>query len=334
MGGNAPDLQSVCEHLIVSPEALSSMTQALIQHRGLLFLEDLVAAYGYELPPSVVDQARQRSRAFDELVGGERWQSDAAAVVSLHEHRPKPDGSQFKRVAEQLLRIRSERGDTLFWPWLDSFKGRPADKKAANKFLLGAILDWQIPANRAWDNAERFAEGIFGDPDDLWQAIVAVPQSEWDSMWKAYALHRFRVGHTRVWKIAQRIVVHYRGDARLIWEGQNIAAVLDRLSNLEVGEQISRMVAGALLDTGQIEGIGDVKADRHVCRVLGRVLRGFSVSPAEATALARQIFPENPWVLDRPLFLIGKEICVATHPLCHHCGLRPDCVYHRQHQAR
>lgn len=36
-----------------------------------------------------------------------------------------------------------------FWPWLSTLNGRRSDKKSANKFMLGAILDYQVRADQA-----------------------------------------------------------------------------------------------------------------------------------------------------------------------------------------
>jgi hypothetical protein len=50
--------------------------------------------------------------------------------------------------------------------------------------MLGCILDYRMTYERAWDNAQRFAEEILGDPDDLWDEIVAIPQHEWNDRWE------------------------------------------------------------------------------------------------------------------------------------------------------
>jgi len=235
--------------------------------------------------------------------------------------------SKFQAVAEILLEHRGP--DEGFWLWLA--EGKPTSKKDANKFLLGSILDYQILAKRAWENARRLSEAILGDPEDLWHRIASFPQSEWMAKREEYSLHRFPKAHERVWRIGSAIVVHYDGDARRIWEGQPPGVVLDRLNWLRVGEQISRMIVGALIDTGQIEGSVDVKADAHVRRVLGRLLRGRPFTPQEASAAVeatRRMHPENPWLLDRPLYLLGKRVCRAADPRCSSCYARSECTFY------
>ena len=69
---------------------------------------------------------------------------------------------------------RDQEGFQGVWPWLTeiSATGRSSrDKILANKFMLGAILDYQICAEKAWENARRLAEDILGDPKQLWIAI-------------------------------------------------------------------------------------------------------------------------------------------------------------------
>ena len=187
-------------------------------------------------------------------------------------------------------------------------------------------------AETAWANAKNLAENILGDPDDLWGRITTVSLDQWNSKRKQYSLHRFPKGHERVYTIGKRLVAQYGADARTIWEGQSIDATLHRLNDIGVGQQISRMVVGALIDAGLLHGKGDVKADIHVRRVLGRLLKGseFTVDEARlAVDTTRRMHPANPWLLDRPLYRLGKSICVASNPRCPDCFMQSACAYSR-----
>ncbi len=165
--------------------------------------------------------------------------------------------SKSQRVAKLLLNNRKD-DDIEFWLGKN---GQIADKKSANKFLLSSILDYQIRTETAWENARRLAEDILGDPDDLWGCITSNSKSQWISKWNEYSLHRFPKAHERIWRIGNEIVTRYDSDARKIWADQTPVIVLERLNQLRVGEQIARMIIGALCDTRQIVGSGDVKAD-------------------------------------------------------------------------
>src|SRR5258706_12857507 len=166
-------------------------------------------------------------------------------------------------VAQILLKNRGGE-DAVVWRWLKP--NQPISMKDANKFLLACILDYQIRAKTAWGNAKRLSENILGDPDQLWDEVTSVKLPEWQSKWKEYSLHRYPKGHERVWTIGRRIVRQYDGDARKIWDTHSIEETLDRLTDLRVGEQISRMVVCALIDTGHLKGQGDGKGDSHVGR--------------------------------------------------------------------
>ncbi|MCX6071382.1 MAG: hypothetical protein NTU91_11080 [Chloroflexi bacterium] len=230
------------------------------------------------------------------------------------------------RIAELLIERRDT--DTSFWRWLAP--GRQPSRKDANKFLLACMLDYQLLAATAWNNAQRLAESILGDPEDLWETITAMSLEDWQSRRKEYSLHRFPKGHERVYVIGRRVANLYGGDARLIWRDQTMEAVLYRLNDIGMGPQISRMVVGALFDTGQLEGKSDVKADIHVRRVLGRLLNGREYAPdevAKVTDATRALYPANPWLLDRPLYRLGKSVCRLSTPICASCHMNAVCAY-------
>lgn len=248
-------------------------------------------------------------------------------------------------IAAALLQFRDLliKREDVFWPFLEPLNGQPADKRNANKFFLACIVDYQQKADRAWEQAKRFVEVEMGDPPDIWRAIFARHETEtdWLQAKAQYGLHRWDKAHLRVYRIGQKLIDKYDGDARLIWQSATRDEVLFRLSELRVGPQISQMVVGALRDTGQIERSADLKADVHVCRVLGRIVTGSMMTPESATQIARQLNPEAPWLLDRPLFVLGTKsdfstaaaagCCAAGAPACHRCfpAVREICAYRR-----
>ena len=156
-------------------------------------------------------------------------------------------------------------------------------------------------------------------------------KEEWMDKFHEYSIHRYPKAHERVWRIGSDLIRLYGGDARNIWNGQTIQILLDRLNEIKVGEQIARMIVGALCDTNQIIGVSDVKADIHVRRVLGRILKGDKLSSEEATAETRKLFPENPWILDQPLYWLGKNVCLSK-PKCYECYLQRECTYFKAYQ--
>src|SRR5438093_13009704 len=147
-----------------------------------------------------------------------------------------------QKISQLLLR-NGPKLDVDFWYWLKP--NQQPSLKDANKFFLACILDYQIPAERAWDNARRLAVDILKDPEKLWYEITKLTLSDWMAKLKEYSLHRFPKGQERVWNIGKRLAQEYDGDARRIWQNQSIDAIMYRLNDLGVGEQISRMVVGA-----------------------------------------------------------------------------------------
>lgn len=257
--------------------------------------------------------------------------SQGPALPGYQDHTKMDDRDN--QVATALLSFRNRLvgGSDAFVPFLDPLNGRPADQRTANMFFLACISDYRQKADRAWEQARRFVEETMGDPEDIWRAIVKRHPIEidWMKAKSMYGLHYLRQGHRRVYRIGRQIIDRYDGDARRIWESATRDEVLQRLTRLQVGPQISQMVVGILQDTRQIAWAADVKADVHVSRVLGRIVCGTPASPNEAMLLARRLKPDAPWLLDRPLFVLGSKshsyagreggCCSAAAPECHRC---------------
>ncbi len=226
------------------------------------------------------------------------------------------------------------------WGEISKYPGQVCPKRAANTFLLCCLLDYQIKGGRAWENGERLVrelrdpEDKLRDPEDIWATITAFSEKAWESKFKELGLHRYPAAHKRLWRIGREICSYFDGDASKIWQNSSAFDVLCRLNYIGAGEQISRMIVGALRDVGQIQvqGKGDVKADVHVCRVIGRVFFGAQASPETATEVTRQLNPDDPWQMDRTLWTVGSAFCHATKTDCPHCFLSTECM-HAQTQS-
>lgn len=234
------------------------------------------------------------------------------------------------RVAD-LLRNHGE--GTEDWGEISKYPGQVCPKRVANTFLLCCLLDYQIKADRAWESGGRLVrelrdpEDKLRGPEEIWATITAFTEEAWKLKFKELSLHRYPAAHKRLWRIGREICSYFDGDASRIWQDSRPFDVLCRLNYIGAGEQISRMIVGALRDVGQIGGKGDVKADVHVCRVIGRVFLGEQKAPEIATAFARQLNPSDPWQMDRTLWLVGSTFCHATKPNCSQCYLSTECAY-------
>jgi endonuclease III len=229
------------------------------------------------------------------------------------------------QIAPLLL---ANRGEGTDWGEYASPDHKPWSQKFANEFLLCSLLDYQIPSSKAWANGYRLIKEILGDPDDVWKSITSASEDEWASRRAEYNLHRFPAAHNRLWRIGKRICGRYDGDARRIWINRDPQSVLQTLWDIGAGDQISRMIVGALRDCGEIKAdASDVKGDIYVRRVLGRALTGDIVDAETAVKLARELHPADPWQLDAQLWQIGSAYCTAKHPKCGGCYLAPHCIY-------
>ena len=263
--------------------------------------------------------------------------------------------TKYARVRKLLEGCESHFAD-YSWPWLSDLPGS-VDKKGANKFLLGARIDYGISADRAWKNAEILAETVLGDPDDLWPAINGMGLDALEAAFRGEhlgkACRRCAEGHDivrrptpsgapdrhkalhmwpnktagHVWKMAHVIMDRYGGDSRKLWEGRETGEILSRLADATFGPELSRMVAGALSDTGQVKGKGRLKADLNVTRVIGRVFAGSKATPGETHAITDIMEPGNSWKFDGRLFILGQYTCTSKYPNCSECCLKGECVY-------
>lgn len=242
--------------------------------------------------------------------------------------------NNLQQIAALLLEHRDSGTD---WGKISSYKRGECPKRIANRFLICCLLDWQWDADLAWKRGEHLADELEkrGDPDDLWARISSFSKEEWDSKYEEFGRpHRFHRGYQRLWSIANDMCTRYEGDARNIWSGKSSFETLVHLWALGAGDQISRMIVGALRDCDQIEGdSGDVKADLHLRRVLGRAVYGEEIRATEAAKVIQltRNLNADPWKLDLPLWNIGKSYCRPTSPNCPNCYLRLHCVYYQQH---
>lgn len=241
-------------------------------------------------------------------------------------------------AGELLARREHEPKDPLKW-WgeiaIYTSKEEAEQKRIANAFLLSCLLDYR--RREKFDDSGVAVSKFFSENpefrDDVWRKICETPYETWCS--KKYKLHRESKPHNRLWGIAEAITYWFGGDARLIWKDRDAFSTLTRLYWLGAGEQISRMIVGALKDCGHVEGKCDPKADVRLCRVIGRFIRGDGIDPASAfTAIriCREIHPSDPWELDGPLWLLG-ETCTDAKPKCTECGLNERCRYFQTGQA-
>jgi hypothetical protein len=247
--------------------------------------------------------------------------------------------NQLHPVAQLLIDNRNNedrRENDDVWG-IEGYYGRELPQDIANRFLLCCLIDYRLDANDAWKRGEQFFNGLNNDESkrELWKMIAETPHEVWisEEKFRTCKLHWMHPAHNRLWSIAHCICIFFNGDARRIWQNSTTFDVLCRLYYIGAGEQISRMIVGALKDCGQISGRGDVKADVHVCRVLGRVFDGKDFTPVAAVNQARKLYPADPWKLDGPLWYLVRNVCDSTSPRCKGCYLSSNCKYAQEHPS-
>ncbi len=238
------------------------------------------------------------------------------------------------QIAKSLI----DHRETQDWGEIAKKHGDECTKEIANEFLLCCLIDYRSVARDAWNRGHRYFEGLDAEHKcELWRIIADTPKEDWISKenFDKCKLHWMRPAHNRLWQIAINICAFFEGDARKIWKDGTLFDILCRLYYIGAGDQISRMIVGALKDCGQISSDkSDVKADVHVCRVLGRVFDGKAISPAAAVSIARKMYPADPWYLDSPLWELGQKRCNSESPKCVGCYLQSQCKYAQEHSLR
>ncbi len=196
-------------------------------------------------------------------------------------------------------------------------------------FLLGVLFTQGIPAERAWAAPYLLKERLghldlmrLASEEDAVAAAVANPP----------ALHRF-VGTMPRWVVsgARRLLAEYGGDASRIWpDGAHVADVTRRLLAFDgIGEKKAAMAVGILLRHFRVPLTGlactTVAYDVHVRRVF---LRSGLITADTADSVrgaAKVVCPDSPATLDLAAWLIGRETCRPTAPLCDDCRLGAVC---------
>ena len=173
-------------------------------------------------------------------------QDDAEDVESKEDEEDAP---------EEESEDESEDEEEDEWPWLTELEGRPASKKNANKFMLGALMNYWMKPEVSWNNAETLAEDILEDPDDLWDILADKSDADIKALFTGPpALHRFlKMIPEMVREVAINVVKEYDGDSRKIWEDQDVSDILQRLHAVGVKKQTSALILWALRESGQIK---------------------------------------------------------------------------------
>ena len=258
--------------------------------------------------------------------------SDPGPSTSAPPHTAEAIPGNKQAVAEALLEYAASyevpRGEPL--PPLTPDKEADAFVRADPfAFLLAVIFDQGIPYERAW-RAPLDLRGRLGQLDPV--SIVSDPAAVGYAVQKAPALHRY-VNNMPSWIVAaaDRVVRDYQGDASRIWSDHPTAEKLQgRLLAFEgIGPKKAAMAVELLerhlgVPIRMMEG-SDIAYDIHVRRVFLRTGLADRDDPGHMIAVARELHPARPGMLDDPAWRIGKLWCHAREPECSDCRIAHAC---------
>jgi len=196
-------------------------------------------------------------------------------------------------------------------------------------FLLGVIFDEGIKAERAWQAPYELRKRL-GHLDpwrmrrqlaEIRAAVTGTPM-----------LHRYReIMAAATERAADRVCEDYDGNASAIWAPGSSAADVERrlLAFHRIGPKKAAMAVELLVSHLGVE-LDDltgtnVAYDVHVRRVFLRTGLVDVDSIEHVTAVGRRLHPERPGFIDLPTWLIGREWCRPTTPLCGACPLTHEC---------
>lgn len=242
----------------------------------------------------------------------------------------------YDRLVQLLMdeRTRLRSGPASAWAVLTPLQGHEISRAAANEYLLYCQLEFRMHTGLAEQSARRVIAAFGDSGTDLWHAIAGMEVDQWTRLARELALHRFvRTRANAVRQVAGRMVNHFDGNALTVWSSRDPETTLCNLAGtLRIGPQLARMCVLGLLEHGLLDGDGDVKADVHVCRVLGRAVHGVPFLIADTHRVQetlREMKPQQKWLLDLPLWAIGRQHCHASNPVCTACPIRAECRYAR-----
>ena len=213
--------------------------------------------------------------------------------------------------------------------------------QGANSFLIGVLLDRQIPWKNAWAAGKRIAKSVQGKVSEaeFWKSLTDLSQEEIEGFmhygWGGKPFHRFWKDMAKnLWECAKRIERKYAGDPRNIWKGErSISEIRECFEELPgFGLVLSRMAVLILVyDCGLLGGKSslrelDIKLDVHLKRVFKRTgLVSENPSIDDFLEAARKLNPDFPGALDLPAWRISWNFCHPQKPKCEECPLNGVC---------
>ena len=198
-------------------------------------------------------------------------------------------------------------------------------------FVLGCVMDKQIPAHRAWAIPYNISVEFSRFDIDF---LTNISLDEYKKLFNEKKYHRFNDKCAEdFYEAVHKIKNEYDGNASKIWsDNPSSKEVVSRFLEFKgVGPNIAAMAAKILATQFKIEmseySSIDVSLDVHVVRVMKRLFFDDDATDEQIKTKAREINPEFPGIIDSICFDIGRQYCRPENPKCDQCPLLKECKY-------
>jgi endonuclease III len=204
-------------------------------------------------------------------------------------------------------------------------------EKYPHIFVLGCIMDLQIPAERAWNIPCIIAKEC-GSPG--FENFLSLDLNRLNAIFSGKRLHRFNSKMAdNFHKAIRKIHTDYQDNAANIWLAgrPGCREVIDRFAQFHgVGQKISTMATNILVREFKVplENVHeiDISVDSQVKKVYRRMgLVPAGASNEEIIGAARKIYPSYPGLADSIIWEIGRNWCKTDLSGCGECYLEEWC---------
>ena len=202
-------------------------------------------------------------------------------------------------------------------------------------FVLGCIMDRQIPAEKAWNIPYEISKICGGTG---FSNFATLNLDSLKAIFNEKKLHRFndQMG-TNFFCAIQKIKSEYGAVASRIWTDDSppCSEVIERFADFPgVGQKISTMATNILVREFKVplrnQNEIDISVDSQIEKVFKRI--GFvpeNASKQQIIEAARKIYPEYPGLIDSVVWELGRQWCKSDFSLCYKCFLNDYCPKNR-----
>jgi endonuclease III len=198
-------------------------------------------------------------------------------------------------------------------------------------FVLGCVMDRQIPAEKAWNIPYIIAQKCGGIKFENFSSLTL---EDLKSIFTEKRLHRFNEQMANYLFQAIRIIhTDYEDNAANIWlKGQpDCKEVIVRFDNFPgVGQKISTMATNILVREFKVPLKNVHEIDISVDSQIEKVFKRMGMVPANASRqqiieASRKIYPAYPGIADSIIWEIGRDWCKTDLSGCQKCFLNEYC---------